>query len=62
MAPAVLGQVAGMAKEQNMDIDGVVGALDSADLGSLGNVDYLLDNVPGVSDDIKRGFDKLFGR
>ncbi len=62
MGPAVLGSVAGMAKEQDMDIDGVVGALDAANLGGLGDLDYLLDNVPGVSDDIKRGFDKLFGR
>lgn len=62
MGPAVLGSVAGMAKEQDMDIDGIVGALDSANLGGLGDMDYLLDNVPGVSDDIKRGFDKLFGR
>lgn len=62
MAPAVMSQVAGMAKEKNLDIDGVMSAIDSADLGAAGNMDYLLDNVPGISDDLKRGFDKLFGR
>jgi glycosyltransferase involved in cell wall biosynthesis len=58
----LLISVSRLAKEKNLDIDGVMSAIDSADLGAAGNMDYLLDNVPGISDDLKRGFDKLFGR
>lgn len=63
MAPAVMGQLNGMAKAQNLDIDGMMNLIDqNADaLKGLGNLDYILDDVPGISDDIKRGFNKLFG-
>ncbi len=64
MAPAVLSEAQSLAKQQGLDIDGVVQAIDAQSdaLSALGDLDYMLDDVPGISDDIMRGFDKLFGR
>lgn len=63
MAPAVMSQLNSMAKEQNLDVDGMMNLIDqNADaLKGVGNLDYILDDVPGISDDLKRGFNKLFG-
>ncbi len=64
MAPAVLSEAQSLAKQQGLDIDGVVQAIDAQSdaLNAVGDLDYILDDVPGISDDIMRGFDKLFGR
>jgi hypothetical protein len=63
MAPAVLSQASAIAKEQGLDTAGLVNLI-----GEKANAmpdaqiaDYILDDVPGISDDIKRGFKKLFG-
>ena len=63
MAPAVVGQMGTMAKEQGLDAAGVANLIEeNADaLEALGDLDTLLDNVPGIGDDIKRGIGKLFG-
>ena len=64
MCPAVLSQVNSIAKDQGLDTQGLVNLIDqNADaLKGLGNIDYILDDVPGISDDLKRGLNKLFGR
>ncbi len=63
MAPAVLGGLGKMAKEQGLDAAGVGKLIeDNADaLKGIGDLDTLMDNVPGMTDDIKRGLSKLFG-
>jgi hypothetical protein len=63
MAPAVLGGLGKMAKEQGLDAAGVGKLIeDNADaLAGIGDLDTLMDNVPGISDDLKRGISKLFG-
>lgn len=63
MTPAVVGQVGKMAKEQGLDAAGVANLIEqNADaLKGLGDLDTLMDNMPGISDDIKRGISKLFG-
>lgn len=63
LAPAVINQVSGLAKQKGLDTAGLVGMLgeQSDALQALGNLDYLLDDVPGIGDDIKRGFKKIFG-
>lgn len=64
LAPAVLSEAQSLAKQQGLDLQGVVNAVNAnADaINALGDIDYILDDVPGITDDIKRGFDKLFGR
>lgn len=64
MAPAVLSQLNTMAKDQGLDTQGLVNVIDqnSDALKAVGNLDYLLDNTPGITDDIQRGLGKLFGR
>lgn len=64
MAPAVLSQLNALCKDQGLDTQGLVNLIDqNADaLKGLGNLDYLLDNKPGIVDDIQRGLGKLFGR
>ncbi len=63
MAPAVLSQVSGLAKGKGLDTAGLLGLIgEQGDaMKALGNLDYLLDDVPGIGDDIKRGFKKIFG-
>lgn len=63
MAPAVVGQMGTMAKEQGLDAAGITKLIDDNTdaLKGIGDLDTLLDNVPGISDDIKRGISKLFG-
>ena len=63
MAPAVLASVSAMGKEKGLDANGIAKAIGDA-AGSLpdgGIADYVLDNTPGISDDIKRGLKSLFG-
>lgn len=63
MAPAVMSQLGSVAKDQNLDVDGVVNLIDQGaeTMKGIGDLDYILDDVPGISDDLKRGLSKLFG-
>ena len=62
--PAVLGQLGTMAKGQGLNLDpaGVAKLIDdnAGALKGLGDVDNLMDNVPGIADDVKRALNKLF--
>ena len=63
MAPAVLSQASEVAKQQGLDTAGRVNLI-SEKAGSMPDAqiaDYIMDDVPGISDDVKRGFKKLFG-
>ena len=64
MAPAVLHQVDRFAKDQGLDMSGIASAIDDSSdaLKSLGNLQGILDDTPGIADDIMRGLSKLFGR
>jgi hypothetical protein len=64
LAPAIVSQISAIAKEKGLDTDGLANLIgeQAGSLGALGgNLDYLLDNTPGIGDDIQRGFKKLFG-
>jgi hypothetical protein len=63
IAPMALSGIAGFAKSNQLAgadlgklVEGAVG-----DLPDAGAIDYLIDNVPGVSDDISRALKGLFG-
>ena len=64
MAPAVMSQMNTLAKDQGLDTQGLADLVDqNADaLKGLGDQDDILDDVPGIGDDIQRGLGKLFGR
>lgn len=63
--PAVVGTMDKMAKEQGLDAAGVTDLIEQGASALQGkgidDLDTLMDNVPGISDDIKRGIKKLFG-
>jgi hypothetical protein len=63
LAPAVIAGLGNMAKEKGLDAQGVVDLIDESSdaLQAAGNLDYILDDVPGVGDDISRGLKSLFG-
>ena len=63
MAPAVLSQLGGLAKDKGLDAQGMVDLVNSNSdaLNAIPGLDYIMDDVPGISDDIKRGLSKLFG-
>ncbi len=63
MAPAVIGGLGKIAKDQGLDAAGVSKLIEdnAGALKGIGDLDTLMDNVPGISDDIKRGLGKLFG-
>ena len=63
MAPAVLSQASAIAKEQGIDTAGLVNLIGEKanSMPDAQLADYILDDGPGISDDIKRGFKKLFG-
>lgn len=63
MAPAVMSQIAGMASDEGLDAQGIFNAVetDTAALEAMGNLGHMLDNEPGITDDIKRAFHSLFG-
>lgn len=63
-APAVLNQIANLAQEHGLDVKGIANAINanSDALASLGNFDSILDDKPGLLDDLKRGLSQLFGR
>ena len=62
---AVVGTMGKMAKEQGLDATGVTDLIEQGASVLQGkgidDLDTLMDNVPGISDDIKRGIKKLFG-
>jgi hypothetical protein len=64
MAPAVLDQISNLAQEQGLDVKGIARAIEanSDALASLGSFDAILDDQPGLLDDLKRGLAQLFGR
>mgnify|MGYP001811846093 FL=1 len=64
MTPAVLHQVDRYAKDHGLDMSGIASAIDDSSdaLKSLGNLQSILDDSPGIADDIMRGLSKLFGR
>ncbi len=64
MAPAVLTQISNLAQEHGLDVKGIANAIDanSDALASLGSLDAILDDKPGLLDDLKRGLGQLFGR
>ncbi len=64
MAPAVLDQISNLAQEHGLDVKGIANAIDanSDALASLGSLDAILDDKPGLLDDLKRGLGQLFGR
>ena len=64
MAPAVISQISKVAEENGLDVKGISNAIeaDAKALSSLGQLDDILDDVPGMLDDIKRGLSQLFGR
>jgi hypothetical protein len=63
MAPAVLNQFNAMGKEKGLDTAGIAQAIGdaAANMPDGGIADYVLDNTPGISDDIKRGMKSIFG-
>lgn len=63
MAPAVINQFNTMGKERGLDTAGIAQAIGdaAAKMPDAGLADYVLDNTPGISDDIKRGLKSLFG-
>lgn len=63
LGPGAVSGLGAMAKENGLDAKGVVDLLDqnSDAFKALGDLDYLLDDVPGIGDDISRGLKKLFG-
>jgi len=63
LAPAILNQLSAAARAKGLDTAGLAGLMGEQGeaIQALGNMDYLLDDVPGIGDDIKRGFQKLFG-
>jgi hypothetical protein len=64
MAPAVLDQISKFAQQHGLDVKGIANAIEanSDALASLGSFDAILDDQPGLLDDLKRGLAQLFGR
>ena len=60
----VLARVSDVSRENGLDVGGIVEAIsnNSEALNSLGNFDAMLDDVPSLIDDLKRGLSQLFGR
>jgi hypothetical protein len=61
--PVVLGQLGKMQKNLGTDTAGLAKNISehAGGLSNTGALDYVLDNTPGISDDISRGIKKLFG-
>jgi hypothetical protein len=64
MTPAVLNGISSLAKKNGLDMKGIADAIDANKdaLASLGNLDSILDEAPGIVDNLKRGLNTLFGR
>ncbi len=62
-APVVLGQVGAMQQSAGLDSAGLAKMIGegAGGLANLKDMDYILDDVPGVGDDIKRTIKKIFG-
>lgn len=61
--PVVLGQLGKMQKNLGTDTAGLAKHIgeNAQNLKDSGALDYVLENTPGISDDISRGLKKLFG-
>lgn len=64
IAPLVLSNVGRVQESNHLTAEQLSTSINDeiAQRPELGIVDYLLDNRPGVGDDIKRGFNALFGK
>lgn len=62
--PVVLNQLAHVQNSLGTDTEGLANfiAEKAGDIKNTGEMTYILDNVPGISDNVKRGLRKLFGR
>lgn len=62
--PVVLGQLGRMQAAHGADTTALAKAISEkvAGLKNAGELTYILENVPGISDNVKRGLRKLFGR
>jgi hypothetical protein len=63
VAPLVLAGLGGMQAKNGWSTEQLAGGITEGvgTMKDLGVVDYVLDNTPGVGDDIKRGLSSLFG-
>ncbi len=63
VAPLVLAGLGGMQAKNGWSTDQLAGGITEG-VGAMkdaGVIDYVLDNTPGISDDIKRGLSSIFG-
>ena len=62
--PVVLGQLGRTQTRLETDTQGLVAQINekAAHLQNAGEIGYILENVPGISDNVKRGLKRLFGR
>jgi hypothetical protein len=63
VAPLVLASIGGMQAKNGWSTDQLANGITEG-VGAMkdaGVVDYVLDNTPGIGDDIKRGLSSLFG-
>jgi Bacterial protein of unknown function (DUF937) len=63
VAPLVLAGIGGMQAKNGWSTDQLANGITEGvgQMKDAGVVDYVLDNTPGISDDIKRGLTSLFG-
>jgi hypothetical protein len=63
VAPLVLAGLGGMQAKNGWSTDQLANGITEGvgTMKDLGVVDYVLDNTPGIGDDIKRGLSSLFG-
>lgn len=64
VAPLVLADLGQTQKANGLSTDQLAAKINEgvANMPELGMIDYALDNQPGMTDDIKRGFNALFGK
>jgi hypothetical protein len=64
VAPLVLAGLGQAQKSGGLSTDQLAAKVTDgvANMPELGMIDYALDNQPGITDDIKRGFNALFGK
>lgn len=63
VAPLVLAGLGSAQKSQGLTTDQLAAQISTgaAKMQDAGMVDYMLDNTPGIGDDIKRGLKSMFG-
>lgn len=64
VTPLVLSNMGQVQRNNNLTPEQLTASINDgiANMPELGVVDYMLDNSPGIGDDIKRGFNALFGK